>query len=149
MCPVEIVNRRPCPDLVLRREPPGGTRSRPLPQQRAVCEAITHIRHHSPDGFEWGYGGSGPADLALSILAYCLPVGCDGLAPVRLWRGECSQVAYDLHQKFKEAWIAPVPFAGWEFQGSMLDQWIDDQLALLDDADYEGGDWPEDTYGVA
>ncbi len=24
---------------------------------------------HSPDGFSWGYGGSGPADLARSILA--------------------------------------------------------------------------------
>lgn len=24
--------------------------------------------YHSPDGFEWGYGGSGPADLALNIL---------------------------------------------------------------------------------
>jgi hypothetical protein len=26
------------------------------------------ICRHSPDGFEWGYGGSGPSDLALSIL---------------------------------------------------------------------------------
>lgn len=23
---------------------------------------------HSPDGFSWGYGGSGPSDLARSIL---------------------------------------------------------------------------------
>jgi hypothetical protein len=29
---------------------------------------LEHIVRHSPDGFEWGYGGSGPADLALSIL---------------------------------------------------------------------------------
>lgn len=26
------------------------------------------IVNHSPDGFEWGYGGSGPAQLALAIL---------------------------------------------------------------------------------
>ena len=26
------------------------------------------IRNHSPDGFGWGYGGSGPAQLALAIL---------------------------------------------------------------------------------
>jgi hypothetical protein len=26
------------------------------------------IRSHSPHGFEWGYGGSGPAQLALAIL---------------------------------------------------------------------------------
>ena len=24
---------------------------------------------HSPTGFEWGYGGSGPAQLALALLA--------------------------------------------------------------------------------
>ena len=26
------------------------------------------IVNHSPDGFNWGYGGSGPAQLALAIL---------------------------------------------------------------------------------
>ena len=30
--------------------------------------ALPHIERHSPDGFNWGYCGSGPADLALSIL---------------------------------------------------------------------------------
>lgn len=33
---------------------------------------VTRLKHevrHSPDGFSWGYGGSGPADLARSILA--------------------------------------------------------------------------------
>ena len=29
---------------------------------------LSHIERHSPDGFQWGYGGSGPADLARSIL---------------------------------------------------------------------------------
>lgn len=27
------------------------------------------LANHSPDGFEWGYGGSGPSQLALAILA--------------------------------------------------------------------------------
>lgn len=36
-----------------------GDRAYPLP----------HIVHHSPTGYAWGYAGSGPADLALSILA--------------------------------------------------------------------------------
>lgn len=32
------------------------------------------IRNHSPTGFNWGYGGSGPAQLALAILLlYWLP----------------------------------------------------------------------------
>lgn len=26
------------------------------------------IYNHSPDGFNWGYGGSGPAQLALAIV---------------------------------------------------------------------------------
>ena len=26
------------------------------------------ISNHSPDGFSWGYGGAGPAQLALAIL---------------------------------------------------------------------------------
>lgn len=30
------------------------------------------LRKHSPDGFEWGYGGSGPAQLALAICADAL-----------------------------------------------------------------------------
>lgn len=28
------------------------------------------LRNHSPDGFAWGYGGSGPTQLALALLAY-------------------------------------------------------------------------------
>ena len=35
-------------------------------------EELPHYLKHSPDGFEWGYGGSGPAELARSILKYCL-----------------------------------------------------------------------------
>lgn len=31
-----------------------------------------HIYNHSPDGFNWGYGGSGPAQAALGILLDCL-----------------------------------------------------------------------------
>lgn len=38
---------------------------RPLP--------IRHdLRNHSPAGFEWGYGGSGPAQLALALCADAL-----------------------------------------------------------------------------
>jgi len=29
---------------------------------------LRHIEIHSPDGFNWGYGGSGPADLAYAVL---------------------------------------------------------------------------------
>lgn len=26
------------------------------------------VRNHSPDGFNWGYGGSGPSQLSLAVL---------------------------------------------------------------------------------
>lgn len=32
------------------------------------------VTNHSPDGFNWGYGGSGPAQLALAI---CIELGID------------------------------------------------------------------------
>ena len=36
--------------------------------RNGVQEPLRHLVHHSPTGFEWGYGGSGPADLARSII---------------------------------------------------------------------------------
>ena len=33
---------------------------------------LPHQVHHSPDGYELGYGGSGPADLARSIIGHYL-----------------------------------------------------------------------------
>jgi hypothetical protein len=39
-----------------------GQQMRPLPLR---CDIV----NHSPTGFSWGYAGSGPAQLALAILA--------------------------------------------------------------------------------
>lgn len=33
---------------------------------------VKHLVHHSPTGLEYGYGGSGPADLARSIMGHHL-----------------------------------------------------------------------------
>lgn len=33
-------------------------------------EASQKIYNHSPDGFNWGYEGSGPAQLALALLLH-------------------------------------------------------------------------------
>lgn len=35
----------------------------------AVLQPRHDLRNHSPDGFNWGYGGSGPAQLALALVA--------------------------------------------------------------------------------
>lgn len=42
-----------------------GKRLDPAPSQK--------VRNHSPDGFNWGYGGSGPAQLALAICLEIMP----------------------------------------------------------------------------
>lgn len=39
-----------------------------------------HVRNHSPDGFEWGYCGSGPAHLALALCLDCLADPADAEA---------------------------------------------------------------------
>lgn len=50
-----------------------GTNTGPGPQTVIVINGeyerpLRHRLRHSPDGFQWQYGGSGPADLARSIL---------------------------------------------------------------------------------
>lgn len=42
--------------------------------RRVLPDDSQRIVNHSPDGFAWGYGGSGPAQLALAILMCVFPV---------------------------------------------------------------------------
>src|SRR5262249_20719564 len=49
-------------DVIDTASPTGGY---PLPPRH-------DLRNHSPDGFNWGYAGSGPAQLALALLADAL-----------------------------------------------------------------------------
>jgi len=53
------------------------------------------VWNHSPDGFAWGYGGSGPAQLALA------------LALLKLERDKAVQV----HQSLKWELVAKLPQA--------------------------------------
>lgn len=66
--------------------------------------ALKHIKRHSST-FNWGYGGSGPADTALSILTNCL--------------GE--EKANQLYQPFKWAFVA-----GWDNAWSISEKEIKD-----------------------
>jgi hypothetical protein len=60
---------------------------------------LPHIKRHSPTGLEWGYAGSGPADLARSLLidalgpAAACPL-CDGTVYV-VWPGDLGDAAVD------------------------------------------------------
>src|SRR5688572_7697060 len=64
------------------------------------------LRMHSPDGFEWSYGGSGPAQLALGILA-------DHLANERQ--------ALDLYQRFKWTVVSGLPRRGWTLTSDQVE----------------------------
>lgn len=69
--------------------------------------------NHSPDGFEWGYAGSGPAQLALAILAHEY--------------GDDFAVAW--HQRFKFAVIAAAPKEGWELASDTIHTIVADMIA--------------------
>jgi hypothetical protein len=64
--------------------------------------------NHSPTGFEWGYCGSGPAQLALAILADFLG-------------DDASAVA--LHQEFKWDHISPIAGDQFSISSDVLDRW--------------------------
>lgn len=74
-------------------------------EQRFVC--------HSPTGFEWGYGGSGPSDLALNILGLFVP-------PPEAWR---------LHHDYKFAVIGAVPYSGGTITAESVREWLKDRWA--------------------
>ena len=62
---------------------------------------LRHVALHSPTGFETGYAGSGPSDLALSILT-------DFFAEeIRSAKQGFDSEALRLHQDFKFKFIAP------------------------------------------
>ena len=63
------------------------------------------VRSHSPTGAEWGYGGSGPAQLALAL-------ACDVLGD--------EEAAQDVHQDLKFRVVGRLPHEGWELTEEQL-----------------------------
>jgi len=86
------------------------------------------LANHSPCGFEWGYGGSGPAQLALAILADYL---------------EDDREATGLYQHFKDAVVARlgggngIPEGSWTLTGEEIDAALKKIRENLDRADEE------------
>jgi DNA-directed RNA polymerase subunit RPC12/RpoP len=96
---------------------------------------IPHLhRHHSPTGFEWGYGGSGPADLALNVVQVMLQrMGYKG-PRLPMWdKSKCFELAWELHQEFKEEFIAPVDrYLGGSIPLDRIETWLRVRMALSD-----------------
>jgi hypothetical protein len=82
------------------------------------------LANHSPTGFAWGYGGSGPAQLALALLADVL--GDD-------------EAALRYHQEFKFKVIGRLPQnAPW----TLTEQDIRDNFNLLRHEEHaDGEEW--------
>ena len=70
-----------------------GTQFRAYVTQDGETHPLAHHVYHSPDGHSWGYGGSGPSELAKDILWDLL--------------GEKPDPA--LYQAFKWAFVATWP----------------------------------------
>lgn len=69
---------------------------------------LRHIPYHSPTGMEFGYGGSGPADLARSIL----------------WDLAGQKVADTFYQQFKREFIAVQPRDSFMITGENIFNWL-------------------------
>lgn len=73
-------------------------------------EESQKIYNHSPDGFNWGYGGSGPAQLALAILLECYN----------------ARTAQKHYQDFKRDIICGLPQTDFE-KAIDIDKWLNEQ----------------------
>jgi hypothetical protein len=96
-------------DTIISGEPPGFVSMGGLMPLRCTQRA----REHSPTGFCWGYGGSGPAALAHSILAACV--------------GEA--LADEYYQDFKWSVIAGLEQGKpWQMSVQQVLDWVSTQL---------------------
>lgn len=77
-----------------------GVELSPAPSQK--------LRNHSPDGFMWGYGGSGPAQLALALMLHFLtPAG-----------------ATKIYQEFKWRVVATLPKSDFSIDEDTIVDWL-------------------------
>lgn len=98
---------------VVRRRYKGTRPSRTVSVNGRLLNARNDLINHSPDGFEWGYEGSGPAQLALAILADFM---------------ENDSLALQQYQDFKRDFIAKLDQErGWEITGLQIQKWIQDR----------------------
>ena len=70
---------------------------------------------HSSTGFEWGYGGSGPAQLALALLA-------DHLGD--------DERAVALHQDFKWAVVVKLSRPTWTLTSDQIEQAVQSLITV-------------------
>ena len=86
------------------------------------------VAHHSPSGFEFGYAGSGPADLALNVCQWYLNhIGYQG-EKSQCFDGNCFSLAFILHQDFKRTFIACAPHEGIVIPFQQIQYWFNQHI---------------------
>lgn len=76
------------------------------------------VFNHSPDGFEWGYGGSGPSQLALAILLDFLEA--------KKKNDAATQEALHWKHEFKTHFVSRFEHGEWYLTGSQIRTWIEE-----------------------
>jgi len=83
-------------------------------QERLTPDWSLELVNHSPSGFEWGYGGSGPAQFALALL---------------LDYTDDEAFALDHYQEFKTEVVSQLDCTGsseyWRLTASEIDATLD------------------------
>lgn len=79
---------------------------------------LRHISRHSPDGFQWGYGGSGPSDLALAIMTDYFS---------RQGVVKSLEEANGCYQDFKWDFIAKLAEDGWSITDEQIHEWREER----------------------
>lgn len=111
------------------------------PDGRVATNVPRVLVDHSPTGFEFGYAGSGPADLALNIahqVALGLLPQADHAAakvfgPGGDFKQACSREAYAMHQDLKFHFIATLDQDGayhipWTEVEEWAKKWMSEHL---------------------
>jgi hypothetical protein len=83
------------------------------------------VVHHSPSGYEWGYAGSGPADLALNVCQWYLESIHYKGEKTTCFDGNCWSLAWVLHQEFKRTFIAGAPHQGAVIPMTEIKAWFE------------------------
>jgi len=95
---------------------------------------LRHMIVHSPSDMSWGFNGSGPADLALSVLADYLGEAAAIPAHERYDHAIANQIgetgAWLLHQEFKRDVVAPLPQdRNVTIDGRAIEAWLEPRRA--------------------
>jgi hypothetical protein len=111
--------------------------------QRVLTNVPHLVVHHSPSGFEFGYGGSGPADLALNICQfYLMSIDYHG-EKTKCFDGNCFSIAWVLHQEFKRKFIEIAPRDGTTIPWATIAAWFETHITAEMKANYAG--WSDDS----